>query len=96
MTDVLAGGPRPAHSTVDGSPFPPIAEYAFLSDCEVCALVAPSGERAQCVLHLPLINAAMHLIREDERRCGGAMSAGPDLHAGGRSAGQDHSTWTGQ
>jgi alpha,alpha-trehalase len=43
VTDVLAGGPRPAHSTVDGSPFPPIAEYAFLSDCEVCALVAPSG-----------------------------------------------------
>jgi len=26
-----------------GSPFPPIADYAFLSDCEVCALVAPSG-----------------------------------------------------
>ena len=26
-----------------GSPFPPIAEYAFLSDCEVSALVAPSG-----------------------------------------------------
>ncbi len=26
-----------------GSPFPPIAEYAFLSDCESCALVAPSG-----------------------------------------------------
>ncbi len=26
-----------------GSPFPPIAEYAFLSDTEVCALVAPSG-----------------------------------------------------
>jgi GH15 family glucan-1,4-alpha-glucosidase len=26
-----------------GSPFPPIAEYAFLSDCEVTALVAPSG-----------------------------------------------------
>jgi GH15 family glucan-1,4-alpha-glucosidase len=25
------------------SPFPPIAEYAFLSDCETCALVAPSG-----------------------------------------------------
>jgi alpha,alpha-trehalase len=25
------------------SPFPPIAEYAFLSDCEVNALVAPSG-----------------------------------------------------
>jgi alpha,alpha-trehalase len=26
-----------------GSPFPPIADYAFLSDCEVCALVAPNG-----------------------------------------------------
>ena len=25
-----------------GSAFPPIAEYAFLSDCEVTALVAPS------------------------------------------------------
>lgn len=24
-------------------PFPPIREYAFLSDCEVCALVAPGG-----------------------------------------------------
>jgi len=26
-----------------GSPFPPIADYGFLSDCEVNALVAPSG-----------------------------------------------------
>jgi GH15 family glucan-1,4-alpha-glucosidase len=26
-----------------GSPWPPIASYGFLSDCEVCALVAPSG-----------------------------------------------------
>jgi len=26
-----------------GSPFPPIQDYAFLSDCEVAALVAPSG-----------------------------------------------------
>ncbi|HEX3872977.1 MAG TPA: glycoside hydrolase family 15 protein [Solirubrobacteraceae bacterium] len=26
-----------------GSPFPPIADYGFLSDCEVTALVAPSG-----------------------------------------------------
>ena len=25
------------------SPFPPIAEYGFLSDCATCALVAPSG-----------------------------------------------------
>jgi GH15 family glucan-1,4-alpha-glucosidase len=26
-----------------GSPFPPIADYAFLSDCEVNCLIAPSG-----------------------------------------------------
>ena len=26
-----------------GSPFPPIADYALLSNCEVCALVAPGG-----------------------------------------------------
>jgi GH15 family glucan-1,4-alpha-glucosidase len=25
------------------SPFPPIADYGFLSDCEACALVAPGG-----------------------------------------------------
>ncbi|MHB8465224.1 MAG: hypothetical protein ACYDD7_10355, partial [Acidimicrobiales bacterium] len=25
------------------SPFPPIADYGFLSDCESMALVAPSG-----------------------------------------------------
>ena len=25
------------------SPFPPIAEYAFLSDCEVNCLIAPAG-----------------------------------------------------
>jgi GH15 family glucan-1,4-alpha-glucosidase len=28
---------------VGGSAFPPIADYGFLSDCETCALVAPSG-----------------------------------------------------
>jgi GH15 family glucan-1,4-alpha-glucosidase len=32
-----------AHSTLGGSPFPPIADYGFISDGEVCALVAPSG-----------------------------------------------------
>ena len=32
-----------AHPRAGRSPFPPIADYGFLSDCEVCALVAPSG-----------------------------------------------------
>ncbi len=32
-----------SHLTPGGSPFPPISDYGFLSDCEVCALVAPSG-----------------------------------------------------
>src|ERR1700704_632539 len=34
------------HVTAKGytrSPFPPIADYGFLSDCESTALVAPSG-----------------------------------------------------
>ena len=41
--------PLPLDGSVPGgpplatSPFPPIADYAFLSDCEVGALVAPSG-----------------------------------------------------
>ena len=37
MNEFVADGSRP------GSPFPPIAQYGFLSDCETCALVAPSG-----------------------------------------------------
>ena len=32
-----------AGDAVSASPFPPIADYGFLSDCETCALVAPSG-----------------------------------------------------
>ena len=32
-----------AGNAVGAGPFPPIAQYAFLSDCETCALVAPSG-----------------------------------------------------
>jgi GH15 family glucan-1,4-alpha-glucosidase len=30
-------------STPGASPFPPIAQYGFLSDCETAALIAPSG-----------------------------------------------------
>jgi alpha,alpha-trehalase len=32
-----------AHPTQGGSPFPPIADFGFLSDCEVSALIASSG-----------------------------------------------------
>ena len=32
-----------SHRTPGGSPFPPIADYGFLPDYEVAALVAPSG-----------------------------------------------------
>jgi alpha,alpha-trehalase len=35
--------PVPTPQPTSRSPFPPIADYAFLSDCHVTALVAPSG-----------------------------------------------------
>jgi GH15 family glucan-1,4-alpha-glucosidase len=36
--------PSASHATFPGeSPFPPIGDYAFLSDCETTALVAPNG-----------------------------------------------------
>jgi alpha,alpha-trehalase len=43
MTDQPIEAPGAARSTVGGSSFPPIADYGFLSDCEVSALIAPSG-----------------------------------------------------
>ncbi|MBO0801873.1 MAG: glycoside hydrolase family 15 protein [Nocardiopsaceae bacterium] len=42
MSD-LARGTRATSSASGRSPFPPIADYGFLSDCEVSALVAPDG-----------------------------------------------------
>jgi GH15 family glucan-1,4-alpha-glucosidase len=38
-----AEAPRPAQSAAAPSPFPPIADYAFLSNCHTSALVAPDG-----------------------------------------------------
>ena len=51
-----------AHSTPGGSPFPAISDYGFVSDCEVCALVAPSGNvEWMCVPRMdsPSVFAAM-------------------------------------
>ena len=39
--------PGPVDVAPDDSPFPPIGEYAFLSDCETTALIAPSGNRSE-------------------------------------------------
>ncbi len=83
MTDQPIEGAHAARSTLAGSPLPPIADYGFLSDCEVSALVAPSGN----VEWLAPINAVIHLIREDERRsAGAAASPGPDPAAGAAPA----------
>src|SRR3954463_12106513 len=40
---VRSGGLSSPHHGAGVGSFPPIADYAFLSDCEVGALVAPSG-----------------------------------------------------
>jgi hypothetical protein len=46
VADALAGGSHPAHSTVNGSPFPPIAEYGFPSgfDLHAGAIAGPDEE----------------------------------------------------
>ena len=42
MTETATKEQTP-QSAAAPSPFPPIAEYAFLSDCHTGALVAPDG-----------------------------------------------------
>jgi GH15 family glucan-1,4-alpha-glucosidase len=42
MTELIQAA-HTASSTPGGDPFPPIADFGFLSDCEVSALVAPNG-----------------------------------------------------
>jgi GH15 family glucan-1,4-alpha-glucosidase len=43
IVSVEAPTPRAAQSAAAPSPFPPIADYAFLSNCHTGALVAPDG-----------------------------------------------------
>ena len=39
----MSGAEPVARSAAAPSPFPPIADYAFLSDCHTGALIAPDG-----------------------------------------------------
>src|SRR5213080_3484804 len=41
--EVTAAAARPAQSAAAPSPFTPIANYVFLSDCHTGALIAPDG-----------------------------------------------------
>ena len=65
VRDLPAGHrPQPAVGslTVEDSPFPPIADYGFLSDCHTCALVALDGSvEWMCLPHFdcPSVFAAM-------------------------------------
>ena len=66
---------RPTDMPPLHSPFPPIADYAFLSDCETTALVAPSGNVEW-----------MCLPRMDSPSVFGAIL---DRHGGGFRLGRD-------
>jgi hypothetical protein len=71
--ETLDSSPRSkAREYVDGlSPFPPIGDYAFLSDCEVTALIAPSGNvEWMCLPRLQVV--------EVDRGCYACMLGGPD------------------
>ena len=56
------------------SPFPPIAEYAFLSDCEVNCLIAPSGRVEWMCLPRPDSPSVFAAILD---RGAGSFSFGP-------------------
>jgi GH15 family glucan-1,4-alpha-glucosidase len=69
------GGPEPAALS---SPFPPIADYGFLSDCENAALVAPSGNVEW--LCLPRMDSPSVFGAILDRQSGGFRFGPADVH----------------
>ncbi|MGC5016447.1 glycoside hydrolase family 15 protein [Streptosporangium sp. DT93] len=67
----------PAGELPGSSPFPPIADYAFLSDCEVTALVAPSGNVEW--LCLPRMDSPSVFAAVMDRGAGGFRLGPADL-----------------
>ena len=67
--------PELADVLLGHSPFPPIADYAFLSDCETTALVAPSGNVEW--LCLPRLDSPSVFAAILDRDAGG-FRLGPD------------------
>jgi GH15 family glucan-1,4-alpha-glucosidase len=66
---------RPASTQT--SPFPPIADYGFISDCETCALVAPSGNVEW--LCLPRMDSPSVFGAILDRDAGGFRLGPPDV-----------------
>ena len=54
----------PPDTTAGRSPFPPIADYGFLSDCETTALVAPERQRR---VDVPAPDGLAQRVRRDPR-----------------------------